>query len=67
MLSGMRRINRYPRTAAISDSPIPVLPLVGSITVAPGDSRPSRSAAWIMFRQMRSLTLPPGLDASIFA
>src|SRR5665647_2611076 len=46
-------------------SAMPVLPLVGSmIVVLPGAIRPSRSAASIMARPMRSLTLPPGLNDS---
>ena len=44
-----------------------MLPLVGSTMVAPGLSLPSRSAVSIMFRQMRSLTDPPGLNDSILA
>ncbi len=44
---------------------MPVLPLVGSmIVVLPGAMRPSRSAASIIARPMRSLTLPPGLNDS---
>lgn len=35
MLSGMTRINLYPRTAATNASPMPVLPLVGSTIVPP--------------------------------
>src|SRR5881397_3139725 len=45
-------------------SPMPVLPLVGSTIVSPGLRRPSRSAASIMLRAMRSLTLPAGLNDS---
>src|SRR5262245_5612907 len=45
-------------------SPIPVLPLVGSTTVAPGLSTPRRSASSIMATAMRSFTLPPGLSDS---
>ena len=44
---------------------MPVLPLVGStIVVRPGAIVPLRSAASIMARPMRSLTLPPGLKDS---
>ena len=44
---------------------MPVLPLVAStIVVRPGSMRPSRSAASIIATPMRSLTLPPGLNAS---
>ena len=48
-------------------SPMPVLPLVGSTTVAPALSAPRRSASSIMATAMRSLTLPPGFSDSIFA
>ena len=44
---------------------MPVLPDVAStIVVRPGSMRPSRSAASIMATPMRSLTEPPGLNAS---
>ena len=44
---------------------MPVLPLVGSmIVVSPGEMRPAASAASIIDRPMRSLTLPPGLNDS---
>ena len=46
---------------------MPVLPLVGSTTRAPGASRPSRSAASIIETAMRSFTEPPGLKDSSFA
>jgi hypothetical protein len=65
MSSGMVRMSRYPRTAHTMASPMPVLPLVGSTTVAPGRNRPRRSASSIMETAMRSLTLPPGLSDSI--
>ena len=67
MLSGMTRMSLYPRTAATSARPMPVLPLVGSTMVPPGFSLPKRSASLIMFRQMRSLMLPPGLNDSTLA
>ena len=47
--------------------PMPVFPLVGSMMTAPGLSSPCFSASFIMLRQMRSLTLPPGFRDSIFA
>src|SRR5919198_4256883 len=47
--------------------PTPVLPLVGSMSVPPGLSRPSRSAASIRDTATRSLIEPPGFIASIFA
>src|SRR5262245_51289345 len=47
---------------------MPVLPLVGStIVVLPGLIRPSRSAASIMARPMRSFTLAAGFRLSSFA
>src|SRR4051812_24365715 len=47
---------------------MPVLPDVAStIVVRPGSMRPSASAASIIATPMRSLTLPPGLDASTLA
>ncbi len=46
---------------------MPVLPLVGSTIVAPGRNLPLCSASSIIARQMRSLTLPPGLNDSSFA
>src|SRR3954447_904652 len=47
--------------------PTPVLPLVGSMSVPPGLSRPSRSAASIRDTATRSLIEPLGFIASIFA
>ena len=41
---------------------MPVLPLVGSTTVAPGLSTPRRSASSTIASAMRSLTLPPGIE-----
>src|SRR5262245_27751252 len=46
---------------------MPVLPLVGSMIVPPGRSRPSRSACSTMAWQMRSFTLPPGFSDSSLA
>src|SRR5215510_12672071 len=46
-------------------SPMPVLPLVASITVCPGLSSPDCSAASITPSASRSLTEPSGLKASI--
>jgi len=43
---------------------MPVLPLVGSTSVAPGLSVPFFSASAIIARPMRSLTLPPGFRLS---
>src|SRR5215467_9500482 len=67
MSSGMVRMSRYPRTAHTMASPMPVLPLVGSTTVAPALRRPRRSASSIMLTAIRSFTLPPGLSDSILA
>src|SRR4029453_7274386 len=47
-------------------SPMPVLPLVASMTVCPGLSSPDFSAASITPSAKRSLTEPSGLKASIF-
>src|SRR5207247_4418687 len=47
--------------------PTPVLPEVGSTIVPPGRSFPSRSAASIIGRPIRSLTDPPGFRCSSFA
>src|SRR5438067_1273836 len=48
-------------------SPTPVLPEVGSTIVPPGLSLPSRSAASIIGRPMRSFTEPPGFRYSSLA
>jgi len=47
-------------------SPTPVLPLVPSTMTPPGFNRPSRSAASMIARPMRSFTEPPGLKNSAF-
>src|SRR5262245_6052738 len=47
--------------------PMPVLPLVASMTVCPGLSSPERSAASMTPNARRSLTEPRGLKASILA
>src|SRR5690349_15119003 len=47
--------------------PTPVLPDVGSTIVPPGRSFPSRSAASIIGRPIRSFTEPPGFRYSSFA
>src|SRR5438309_1418651 len=46
--------------------PMPVLPLVASITVWPGFSSPDLSAASMTPSARRSFTDPSGLNASIF-
>src|SRR3954469_11957501 len=48
-------------------SEMPVLPLVGSMTVHPGRSRPSASAAATMARAGRSLMEPVGFRSSSLA
>jgi hypothetical protein len=53
--------------AQATASPMPVLPPVASITVAPACSRPERSASSSRAFASRSLTLPPGLRISSFA
>src|SRR5262249_13805925 len=67
MSSGIVRIKRYPRTAHTIASPMPVLPLVGSTSVAPGLTMPRRSASSTMASAIRSFTLPPGFSDSILA
>src|SRR5437867_4253203 len=67
MSSGIVTISLYPLTAATIARPMPVLPLVGSMIVAPGFRRPSLSAVSIMLSAMRSLTLPAGLSDSTLA
>src|SRR5262245_60066759 len=47
--------------------PMPVLPLVGSTSVAPGLSTPRCSASSTMATAIRSFTLPPGLRDSTLA
>src|ERR1700730_14296091 len=46
---------------------MPVLPLVGSTSVAPAASTPRRSASSTIASAIRSLTLPPGFSDSILA
>ena len=48
-------------------SPMPVLPLVASITILSGVSSPDRSPASIMQSAARSLMEPPGFRYSSFA
>src|SRR5213592_4982402 len=67
ILSGIVKMQRYPFTAAASASPTPVFPDVASTIRPPGLSRPSRSAASIIARPIRSFTEPPGLKNSAFA
>src|SRR5262245_13569818 len=67
ILSGIVKMQRYPFTAATRARPTPVLPDVASTIRPPGLRRPSRSAASIIARPMRSLTDPPGLKNSALA
>lgn len=67
IFSGSVMIMRYPRTAAVNAIPIPVFPLVGSISVSPGLMRPLFSASRIMRLPIRSFTLPPALKYSHLA
>ena len=53
--------------AATKASPMPVLPLVGSIRVAPGFKSPLASRAAIMDTPIRSFTLEVGLKNSSLA
>ena len=66
MVSGMVRMIRYPFAAAIAASPIPVLPLVGSIMTEPSFNSPFFSASSIIAFAIRSFTLPAGLKYSSF-
>src|SRR5436190_13878466 len=64
ILSGITNTHWYPRSAAISASPMPVLPLVASTIVPPGPSNPRRSASSTMLRATRSFIEPPGFKYS---
>ena len=64
MVSGMVRMSLYPRWAATMARPTPVFPLVGSMMVPPGASRPFFSASSTIALAMRSLMDPPGFMAS---
>src|SRR5918996_1904453 len=67
ILSGITKMQRYPRIAAAMASPWPVFPEVGSTIVPPGLRCPPRSAASIIRSPIRSFTLPPGFSISSFA
>ena len=59
IVSGIVRINGYPRDAATNARAMPVLPLVGSTMVTlldPGFRIPLRSASHIMAAPIRHLT-----------
>src|SRR6267143_3979996 len=63
--SAMVITSGYPLAAQTIARPIPVFPLVASITVWPGLRSPDLSAASITPRANRSFTEPRGLKASI--
>src|SRR5688572_25553856 len=65
-LSAMLTTSGHPFCAHTMARPMPVLPLVASITVCPGLSLPVRSASSITPSASRSFTEPSGLKASIF-
>ena len=67
IVSGIISVHLYPFAAATKARPMPVLPLVGSRIIVSGPSTPASSAASIMLRPMRSLTLPAGLKNSSLA
>ena len=64
--SAMVITSGYPLAAQTMARPIPVFPLVASMTVWPGLSSPDFSAASMTPRANRSFTEPRGLKASIF-
>ena len=66
MDEGITKINRSPLAAAIKASPMPVLPLVGSIKTVFSPTVPSSIRASIMERPIRSFTLASGLKNSSF-
>ena len=67
MVSGITRITLYPLAVPTAASPIPVLPLVGSMIVLPLFRIPFSSASRIISFAILSLTLPAGLKYSSFA
>ncbi len=67
MVSGRVRIALYPFAVATAAMPMPVLPLVGSMMVAPGFNLPDFSASSIIARAILSFTLPAGLKYSNLA
>jgi hypothetical protein len=67
MVSDTVSMRRYPFVAATSARPMPVLSLLGSITVPPGLNVPSLSVASIMESTIRSFTEPLGLSPSSVA
>ncbi len=63
----MTQIKRYPLTRHTMASEMPVLPLVGSMTVQPGRSSPSASALATIASAGRSLIDPVGFRSSSLA
>src|SRR6478752_1931703 len=63
----MTQISRYPLIRHTMASEMPVLPLVGSMTVQPGRKRPSASAAATIASAGRSLMEPVGFRSSSLA
>ena len=57
----------YPFTAQIKERPIPVFPLLGSITIFAGVNSPFFSASSIIVIAILSFTEPAGLYFSNFA
>ena len=66
IVSGRVKMALYPLAAATAASPIPVLPLVGSMIVDPSFSIPFSSASRIMPHAILSLTEPAGFRYSSF-
>ena len=66
-LSGITTASLYPLRRDTKAREMPVLPLVGSRIVRLEPSSPSRSAWSIIFRAMRSFTLPVGFCPSSLA
>ena len=66
MVSGMTMMMRLPRTAAMAESPMPVLPEVGSMMTVSSSRTPASTAASIIDWAARSFTEPVGLNDSTF-
>ena len=66
MVSGMTMMMRLPRTAAMAERPMPVLPEVGSMMTVSSSRTPASTAASIIDWAARSFTEPVGLNDSTF-
>ena len=66
-LPGKTTLSLYPFRRHTIAIPMPVLPEDGSMSVAPGASRPVRSASSIIERAILSFTEPPGFCPSSLA